>query len=312
MINIKKDDKIIKVSNLHKSYKEIHAVRGIEFEVRKSELFAFLGPNGAGKSTTIDILTTVLKKDLGLVTIDGLELGKDDFKIKEIIGVVFQDKTLDNLLTVKENLETRVSLYTKDKALAKEKVELAIQMTFLDSIKNRRYNTLSGGQKRRADIARALLNSPKILFLDEPTTGLDPTSRKYIWKTLNALRESLGMTIFLTTHYMEEADNADYVVVILDGSIAAHGTPIELKEKYTNDYLIMQPKNMKLFKLALEKEKLKYEIIADFARIELTNSLDAIDITNRLKDSLVSIEVVRGSLDSAFVSITGKGIEEYV
>jgi len=304
-------EKIIKVVGLDKSYKDVHAVKTIDFEVRKNELFAFLGPNGAGKSTTIDILTTVLKKDAGEVIIDGLSLDKDDFEIKKIIGVVFQDKMLDNVLTVKENLLSRAYLYTSDSKDAKAKVEEAIKMTFIENIKDRRYSTLSGGQKRRVDIARALLNSPKILFLDEPTTGLDPTSRKYIWKTLDSLRETLGMTIFLTTHYMEEADNADYVVIILDGDIAARGTPLEIKDKYTNDYLIMKPLDINTFKEMLKKAKINAEFIADFARVDLKSSLDAIDIINKFKEELVSFEVIRGSLDNAFINITGKGIEEY-
>lgn len=304
-------EKIIKVRGLDKSYKDVHAVKTIDFEVRKNELFAFLGPNGAGKSTTIDILTTVLKKDAGEVIIDGLSLDKDDFEIKKIIGVVFQDKMLDNVLTVKENLLSRAYLYTSDSKDAKAKVEEAIKMTFIENIKDRRYSTLSGGQKRRVDIARALLNSPKILFLDEPTTGLDPTSRKYIWKTLDSLRETLGMTIFLTTHYMEEADNADYVVIILDGDIAARGTPLEIKDKYTNDYLIMKPLDINTFKEMLKKAKINAEFIADFARVDLKSSLDAIDIINKFKEELVSFEVIRGSLDNAFINITGKGIEEY-
>lgn len=304
-------EKIIKVVGLDKSYKDVHAVKTIDFEVRKNELFAFLGPNGAGKSTTIDILTTVLKKDAGEVIIDGLSLDKDDFEIKKIIGVVFQDKMLDNVLTVKENLLSRAYLYTSDSKDAKAKVEEAIKMTFIENIKDRRYSTLSGGQKRRVDIARALLNSPKILFLDEPTTGLDPTSRKYIWKTLDSLREKLGMTIFLTTHYMEEADNADYVVIILDGDIAARGTPLEIKDKYTNDYLIMKPLDINNFKEMLKKAKINAEFIADFARVDLKSSLDAIEIINKFKEELVSFEVIRGSLDNAFINITGKGIEEY-
>jgi len=304
-------EKIIKVVGLDKSYKDVHAVKTIDFEVRKNELFAFLGPNGAGKSTTIDILTTVLKKDAGEVIIDGLSLDKDDFEIKKIIGVVFQDKMLDIVLTVKENLLSRAYLYTSDSKDAKAKVEEAIKMTFIENIKDRRYSTLSGGQKRRVDIARALLNSPKILFLDEPTTGLDPTSRKYIWKTLDSLREKLGMTIFLTTHYMEEADNADYVVIILDGDIAARGTPLEIKDKYTNDYLIMKPLDINTFKEMLKKAKINAEFIADFARVDLKSSLDAIEIINKFKEELVSFEVIRGSLDNAFINITGKGIEEY-
>ena len=311
MSKIDKNDKIMKVEKLHKSYKDIHAVKGIDFEVRRKESFAFLGPNGAGKSTTIDILTTVLKKDSGKIIIDGLELGKDDFAIKKIIGVVFQDKMLDNLLTVKENLTVRSKLYHKIKEEQVKNVEQALEMTNTTSLSKRIYKTLSGGQKRRVDIARALLNKPKILFLDEPTTGLDPASRKLIWKTINRLKEEFGMTVFLTTHYMEEADTVDYVVIILEGKITACGTPLELKDLHTNDYLIIKPKDISEFRKMLDKDKIKYSGVADYVKIELEKSIDSIEIINKYKNDIINFEVLRGSLDDAFVSITGKGIEDY-
>ena len=311
MNEIIRDKRIIEVNNLHKSYKDVHAVKGISFYVNYGDLFAFLGPNGAGKSTTIDMLTTILEKDQGEVVIDDLTLGKDDFKIKKTIGVVFQDKVLDDNLTVIQNLTHRAKLYNFSKEEVEKRVNNAMEMTNVTSFSHRRYKLLSGGQKRKVDIARALLNTPKLLFLDEPTTGLDPKSRKDIWKTIENLREQYGMTIFLTTHYMEEADNADYVVVIVEGKIAAKGTPIELKLQYSQDYLIVKPKKDVDFKEQLDGELVHYQQIADFFKISLESSFDAIPLINKFKDLIHSFEVVSGSLDDAFVNITGKGIDEY-
>ncbi|MGD9605582.1 MAG: ABC transporter ATP-binding protein [Bacilli bacterium] len=304
-------EKIIQVTNLHKSYKDVHAVKGINFYVNKGDLFAFLGPNGAGKSTTIDILTTILDRDQGEIIIDGMEIGKKDFDIKKIIGVVFQDKVLDELLTVKENLLFRGTLYGLIPTELEERVNHALKMTNLETIKNRRYKTLSGGQKRRVDIARALINIPKILFLDEPTTGLDPMSRQQIWRTIEKLRKDYGMTIFLTTHYMEEADNADYVVVIVEGNIAASGTPTELKNGYSHDTLMIKPKKIETLLEQLTNEKVEYEVIADFVKINLKSSVEAIPLINQYQENIVSFSVVNGSMDDAFLSITGKGMEDY-
>jgi len=304
-------ERIIDVSELHKSYKEIHAVKGISFYVKKGDLFAFLGPNGAGKSTTIDILTTVLKNDSGTITIDGLTLGPDDFKIKQNIGVVFQDKVLDDLLTVRENLLFRGTLYNFSKEEVQKRVDKAIEMTDVGSFQNRRYKTLSGGMKRRVDITRALINTPKILFLDEPTTGLDPMSRKQIWNTIENLRKDFGMTIFLTTHYMEEADNADYVVVIVQGEIAAKGTPTELKEKYSHDHLHIKPGSMETLVSKLQADGVAYQVVADLVKIPLKSSVEAIPLIQRYQAEIVSLSVVNGSMDDAFLNITGKEIDQY-
>jgi len=304
-------NKIIEVNQLHKSYKDVHAVKGISFYVNKGDLFAFLGPNGAGKSTTIDILTTVLDKDSGEVVIDNMKLGDKDFDIKKNIGVVFQDKVLDDLLTVTENLTIRAKLYTTKKEVVRERVENAINMTNIAPLADRRYNTLSGGQKRRVDIARALLNTPKILFLDEPTTGLDPTSRKNVWNTIEMLREKFGMTIFLTTHYMEEANDADYVVIILDGNITAKGTPSEIKEEFSNDYLIIKPNDFSKFDKLLNNANISYVKTADVYKLAIKSSIDAIPIINQFKDEIISFNVISGSLDDAFVNITGREIDDY-
>ena len=248
--------KIIEITNLKKSYGSVEAVKGIDFYVEEGSLFAFLGPNGAGKSTTINMVCTLLKPDSGSVIINGLTLGRDDKKIRQNIGVVFQDNVLDPLLTVKENLYVRGSFYGINGNKLKNAVENAAKVTEIENILNRPYGKLSGGQKRRADIARALVNTPKILFLDEPTTGLDPQTRKSVWDTIKELQKNNGMTVFLTTHYMEEAASADYVAVIDNGLISAKGTPAELREKYSNDSLYLTPSSKDELERKLSEGKL--------------------------------------------------------
>ena len=238
-------EKIIDVINLHKSYGQIKAVNGISFYVEKGSLFAFLGPNGAGKTTTINILSTLLTKDQGEVFVNDNKLGEHEDEIRNAIGIVFQEGVLDPLLSVKENLETRGSFYGLQKEVLNERVKNALEITGIMELSSRKYGSLSGGQKRRADIARALLNAPRILFLDEQTTGLDPQTRKNVWQTIIRLQKEENMTVFLTTHYMEEADMADYVVIIDNGEIAAKGTPSFLKDEYSNDILKIKPHQKK-------------------------------------------------------------------
>ncbi|MGN1032215.1 MAG: ABC transporter ATP-binding protein, partial [Intestinibacter sp.] len=235
--------KIIEVSGLKKSYKDVKAVKGIDFYVNEGSLFAFLGPNGAGKSTTIDMLCTFLKPDSGKIKIGDYEIGKDDDKIKSLIGVVFQDSVLDELLTVKENLKTRSKFYNMSKAEFEKNLAEVAKATEIEGFLNRQYKKLSGGQRRRVDIARALINKPKILFLDEPTTGLDPQTRRKVWDMIRELQAKNNMTVFLTTHYMEEAAVADYIIVMDQGLIAAEGTTDELKEKYAKDKMIISTHN---------------------------------------------------------------------
>lgn len=302
-------EKIITVNNLHKAYKEIKAVNGIDFYVEKGKLFAFLGPNGAGKSTTIDIICTFLKQDLGDVTIDGNILGKDDVEIRNIVGVVFQDGLLDPLLTVKENLQARGGLYgLKGDRLVNAIKDTAIK-TNITELLDRPYGKLSGGQRRRCDIARALLNTPKILFLDEPTTGLDPQTRKNLWEVITNIQKENQTTIFLTTHYMEEAAVADYVIVIDNGKIVAKGTPIELKDRYSQDRLLIDAKDKESLIKILNDNKIHHEI-EDVIKIMLNNTIDAIDIVNLCRDHIRGFEVIRGTMDDAFIAITGKGLRE--
>jgi multidrug/hemolysin transport system ATP-binding protein len=303
-------EKIIDVIDLHKSYGQIKAVNGISFYVEKGSLFAFLGPNGAGKTTTINILSTLLKKDQGEVFVNDNKLGEHEDEIRNSIGIVFQEGVLDPLLSVKENLETRGSFYGLQKAVLNERVENALKITGIMDLSSRKYGSLSGGQKRRADIARALLNAPKILFLDEPTTGLDPQTRKNVWQTIIKLQKEENMTVFLTTHYMEEADMADYVVIIDNGEIAAKGTPSFLKDEYSNDILKIKPIDEKMLISYLEKNNIEYTKQIDVFVVRLENTLESIEIVSDVKDNIASYQVLNGTLDDAFINITGKEIRE--
>ena len=228
---------IIQVENLQKVYGSVNAVNGISFAVQEGSLFSFLGTNGAGKSTTINVLTTLLAKTSGTITVGGFDVSHHAKEIRDLIGVVFQDSVLDTMLTVRENLAVRGSLYGLRGAKLKNAVENAVKITGLSEFAARPYGKLSGGQRRRADIGRALIHMPKLLFLDEPTTGLDPKTRRDIWRLIRDLQQSSGMTVFLTTHYMEEAAESDDIVVIHKGEIKAQGTPLDLKTRYCSDML---------------------------------------------------------------------------
>ena len=230
---------IIKIENLYKSYGKIKAVNDLDLKVNQGQLYAFLGVNGAGKSTTISMISGILKKDSGEIFICGKDIEKESNIIKKYIGIVFQDSVLDKSLTVYENLKYRAGLYGiigKDFIKIYEQIEDLFE---LQDIKNSKLAKLSGGQRRKVDIARAIIHKPKLLILDEPTTGLDPGTRKKIWNTIRKLRKEYNMTIFLTTHYMEEAADADYISIIDKGKIIAEGTPLELKNKYASDTIII-------------------------------------------------------------------------
>lgn len=299
---------ILSVRHLRKSYKEVQAVKGISFKVKKGQLFAFLGPNGAGKSTTIDILCTLLKPDAGEVQLNGHRLGENDADIKKSIGVVFQDSLLDPTLTIRENLKIRGRLYGMSKEELKEMISLAVKATGIEDLLDRKYGELSGGQRRRADIARGLVHRPEILFLDEPTTGLDPQTRKNVWETLENIQEETGMTIFLTTHYMEEAAQADYISIIDHGEVVAEGTPDSLKEKYSSDRVRVHMLHSDRVIDILQASSYDYVLKKDTADILVPTTLDALPLLSSLKDNITHFEVQAGTMDDVFIAITGKEI----
>ncbi len=302
--------KIIEVKNLKKSYGEVKAVKGISFYVETGKLFAFLGPNGAGKSTTIDILCSLLPLDEGEATVCGCALGREDDQIRKNIGVVFQHSVLDALLTVRENLSYRAGLYNRSRREISQAVRNAAVATDVMGFIDRPYGKLSGGQKRRADIARALVSTPKILFLDEPTTGLDPQTRKNVWNMIQNLKEEKGMTIFLTTHYMEEAAGSDYVIVIDDGEIAAKGTPAELKSQYAQDLLHIISRDEEALRALLDKAGQKYQTEGNHLVVRLPSTMSALPILDQCREYISGFEVTQGTMDDAFLQITGKEIRE--
>ena len=303
-------DKIIEVSGLHNSYGQVHAVRGVDFYVERGKLFALLGPNGAGKSTIIDIICTFLAQDEGTVTVDGNILGKHDDVIRSSIGVVFQDGLLDNLLTVEENLKIRGGFYGLGGEKLRNAIEFATGNTGIIDLLKRRYGKLSGGQRRRCDIARALLNTPKVLFLDEPTTGLDPQTRKNVWETIYSLQRKTGMTVFFTTHYMEEAAEADYIIIIDNGSISAKGTPANLKERYSRDKVVLVCRDLDDVKKILRNMKLEFTQTANRIVIPVASTMASLPIIEKCRSYITGFEVLSGTMDDAFISITGKGIRE--
>lgn len=293
---------VVKVEHLKKAYKEHLAVDDISFSVNEGELFAFLGENGAGKSTTINMLCTILEKTDGSATICGYTLGKDDDSIRENIGIVFQNSVLDPKLTVKENLYLRGSYYGLSKKEISERLKSFGDHFEMDDIWNRKYEKLSGGQRRRVDIMRALIHRPKILFLDEPTTGLDPKSRKIVWDYINHLRKDKGMTIFLTTHYMEETRDADHVVILDKGKIISQGSPAELKTKYTSSKLIWYvPESEEAAELL---NNYSYTYDADHYNISFDGSITEFLYEHR--DRISDYEIIKGSMDDVFLNLTGK------
>ena len=296
---------IIKIDNLTKTYGSLKAVDNLSFEIRKGELFAFLGVNGAGKSTTINIICGQLKKDEGTVIIDELNLDDNLAKIKKKIGVVFQASILDPQLTVKDNLEIKASLYGFSRKEIKSRVNELAEILDFNSYLNRPLAKLSGGQKRRIDIARALLNKPDILILDEPTTGLDPQTRKMIWAVITKLRKENNMTVLLTTHYMEEASEADYVVIIDQGKMVAHGTPLDLKNKYVGDYMLIY--NVK--EEDVKKLGLPYINIPNGYKIEVNDTLEATNLIVNNRELFVDYELIKGKMDDVFLKVTGKNLE---
>jgi multidrug/hemolysin transport system ATP-binding protein len=278
---------IIEVSNLTKNFGSVAAVNGVSFGVNKGQLFSFLGTNGAGKSTTINILTTLLSKTSGKVSVAGFDVDKNADAIKKHIGVVFQSGVLDEPLTVMENLRVRASLYDDIKD-TKAAAQRAIKLCDID-FAGQQYKTLSGGMKRRADIARALVHTPEILFLDEPTTGLDPKTRRDIWQLIRNLQAQHGTTVFLTTHYMEEAAESDNIVIINKGQVVAEGTPATLKERLCSDKLKIVFKN---------GEKLTKQ---------LKKTTDAFPFLEQHKDEIDIVEILQGTLDDAFLNLTNEG-----
>lgn len=295
---------VIEIQHLYKSFGSVKAVQDLSFRVKEGELFAFLGVNGAGKSTTINILCGQLRKDSGSVTINGFEPTENPEKVKRALGVVFQNSVLDKALTVYENLESRAALYGIHGRAFKDRLQELSGMLGFGDLLRRTVGKLSGGQRRRIDIARALLHRPDILILDEPTTGLDPQTRKTLWDVVDNLRKTENMTVFLTTHYMEEAADADYVVILDSGKIAAEGTPLTLKNTYTGDFITLYQ---------VSEEEIRsfgrpYEILRDGYRVPVENTEKATQLILQHPAIFRDYEITKGKMDDVFLAVTGKNL----
>ncbi len=294
--------KIIEIQNLTKTYGSLTAVDNLSFSVQEGELFAFLGVNGAGKSTTINIICGQLKKDRGSVIIDGRNIENDLIEIKAKLGVVFQSSLLDKALSVRSNLESRASLYGITGEAFEARLQYVCGLLEISDLLKRTVGKLSGGQRRRIDIARALIHDPEILFLDEPTTGLDPQTRRLLWDVIDRLRRENGLTVFLTTHYMEEAADADHVIILESGKIAASGTPLELKNTYARDFITVYGKTRdELAVLGAQCEEVR-----DGFRFSLQNTQAATEMIIKHPSLFTDYEITKGKMDDVFLAVTGK------
>lgn len=300
-------ESVIRVEGLKKYFGDVKAVDDVNFQVERGELFGFLGINGAGKSTTINMLCTLYQPTDGKIEICGFQAEGEEEEIRKRIGVVYQSNCLDDKLTVKENLYIRGTLYEKDHKKLATNIERVCGILDLQDMYNKRFAKLSGGQKRRCEIARALLHTPEIMFLDEPTTGLDPATRKNVWECLERLRKEENMTIFLTTHYMEEAARASHIAIMDTGHLKEYGTPFSLKEAYAKDKLRLYPASPKLEE-RLKEMQVSYEKKEDCFVMSVPESLAALPILSGVEGLINGFEMVQGSMDDVFLNVTGKNL----
>lgn len=282
------------------------AVNHISFQVKRGSLFAFLGVNGAGKSTTINIICSILEKTQGKIWVEGYDLDKDRNAIKNLIGVVFQNSVLDGILSVYDNLKFRTAFYSMPKEEEKKKMDDIVRLLDLEPILHQKVNTLSGGQRRRVDIARAIVHAPKFLILDEPTTGLDPKTRQIVWGLIDKVRHETGMTVFLTTHYLEESELATDVVIMNHGKIIAQGTPNDLKNRYSHDYLVAYKPKDDTFeqKLSSDGYAFQYNEEKKLYNIEIHHTDEAKRLLSAFDEELQDVEIRKGTMDDVFLAVT--------
>ncbi len=301
---------IIEVENFTKKYGDFTAVNDISFRVEEGTVFAFLGPNGAGKSTTINTLCTIFEKTSGTLLIDGKDVTKQKSDVRAVIGVVFQDSTLDTKMTIEENLKMHCVFYNIPKKEVEERIQFVLELVELLEERKKIVGALSGGMKRRVEIARGLIHYPKVLFLDEPTTGLDPQTRAHIWEYIIKLQKERNITIFLTTHYMEEAEICDKIAIIDGGVIVAHDTPYALKKMYTKDKAYITTKNEVELEQLLEQYELGYVKKEGYYKVEAENLEGLLQLLSVHKADITNIEIKKGTFNDVFLEITGKKIRE--
>ena len=308
---------MIIAENLRKEFKAkkgeiIKAVKGVSFHVQKGEVFGFLGPNGAGKTTTINILCTLLKPTSGRAILNGYDVIGQPHQVRQSIGLVFQDPSLDERLTARENLEFHGMIYGMSRPSRSREIDKVLAMVELDKRKDDLVNTFSGGMRRRLEIARGLLHKPEVLFLDEPTLGLDPQTRSHIWSYLHKLREESNITIFLTTHYMEEAENCGSIAIIDNGDIVARGTPNGLKEKVGGDIIHLKANDNKIA-AEFVKRVYGYEVNNGGNSISFEVEHGEEFLPSFIKNTdfeIYSVGVRRPTLEDVFLKLTGHAIRE--
>ncbi len=306
------DAPVISVSGLVKHFGQVEAVRGIDLEVRPGEIFGFLGPNGAGKSTTINILCTLLKATGGTATVAGVDVGHDPAGVRSRIGLVFQDPSLDGQLTARENLEFHAFIYDVPSAIRKDRINEVLEMVELTDRADSVVMNFSGGMRRRLEIARGMLHTPQVLFLDEPTIGLDPQTRRHIWGYLAGLPKEHGVTIFMTTHYMDEAEYCDRIAIIDHGEIQAVGTPSELKSMVGGDVVTITTADNATAAAQIGVIA-GAEPIVDNGSIRVEVPDGAAFVPRLVRETSVEVTSVafhRPSLDDVFLKLTGRAIRE--
>ncbi len=301
---------IIDVSNFTKKYGNFTAVDDISFQVEEGSIFAFLGPNGAGKSTTINTLCTIFEKTSGTLVIDNKDVSAQKAAVRKAIGVVFQDSTLDAKMTIEENLKMHCVFYQVPEKEVEERIHFVLNLVDLLPERKKMVGALSGGMKRRVEIARGLIHYPKVLFLDEPTTGLDPQTRAHIWEYIVKLQKERSITIFLTTHYMEEAEICQKVAIIDGGKIVAHDTPYALKKQYTRDKAFITTKDMDALEVALKEYSIDYERKTTYFKADAQNMPALLQVIGEQKDLITDLEIKKGTFNDVFLEITGRKIRE--
>ncbi|MFH1639252.1 MAG: ATP-binding cassette domain-containing protein [Chloroflexota bacterium] len=303
---------VIEVDNLSKSFKQLVAVDRVSFQVAEGEIFGFLGPNGAGKTTTINMLCTLLTPTGGKATVCGYDVVKQRSEVRKCIGLVFQDPTLDEYLTAEQNLRFHAYAYKIPGKEREKRISEILELVELSDRRKSKVRTFSGGMKRRLEIARGLLHSPRVLFLDEPTLGLDPQTRRHIWDYVLALRKQHNLTIFLTTHYMDEAENSDRITIIDNGRIIALDTPDKLKDALGGDVVTLKAKDNDAAALELKE---KYQLSPLIQNGNITLSIPQGEkflpkLIGSFQSPLLSIGVRRPTLDDVFLKLTGRAIRD--
>lgn len=297
---------MIEVSDYTKKYGDFTAVDSISFSVDEGEIFGFVGPNGAGKSTTINTLCTILPKTSGKLFINGHDVSLEPAQVRSDIGVVFQDMTLDRKMTVEETLKMHCELYNVPRGEIKKRIDFALELAGLTEFKKATCGSLSGGMKRRIEIARGILHMPKVLFLDEPTTGLDPLSRKNIWEYILRLQKEQNITIFLTTHYMEEADVCSHMAIMQGGKITAMDTPEKLKQEYTRSILYITCSDEEAVAAQLKNAGFICEKRGNRLQIDTDSEKTAIAILDQIKEQISDFEFKHGTLNDVFLGVTSR------